>query len=120
LTGKFLTRLGYPVLEAADGAAALAVWAAHAAEIGLIFTDMELPGELSGLDVARQAMAQNPGLKAIIMSEYYMDKADLEQARTTGILYVPKPYSFTKLAAAVRSFCGDGVAAPSQPKAANI
>ena len=120
LTGKFLTRLGYPVLEAADGAAALAVWAAHAAEIGLIFTDMELPGELSGLDVARQAMARKPGLKAIITSGYYTEKVDLEEARTTGILYAPQPCSFTALTAAVRSFLGDGVAAPSQPKAANI
>ena len=121
VTSKFLTRLGYPVLEAADGAAALAVWGAHTAEIGLILTDQVMPGELSGFDVARQAMAQKPGLKAIITSGYYMcNKTDLEQARTTGILYLPKPCSFHALAAAVRSFLGSGVAPTSQSNAARI
>jgi signal transduction histidine kinase/ActR/RegA family two-component response regulator len=122
LTGKFLTRLGYPVLEAADGAAALEVWAAHAAEIGLIFTDMVIPGELSGLDVARQVMAQKPGLKAIITSGYYMHKyeADVKQSRASGIIYLPKPCSFHDLAAAVRSFLGSRVAPASQSNAVMI
>jgi CheY-like chemotaxis protein len=122
LTQKYLVRLGYQVLEAADGAAALEVWAAHEAEIDLIFTDMVIPGELSGLDVARQVMAQKPGLKAIITSGYYMHKyeADVKQSRASGIIYLPKPCSFHDLAAAVRSFLGCGVAPTFQSNAARI
>ena len=106
LTQKFLVRLGYQVLEAADGEKALALWAAHEAEIDLIFTDMVMPGELSGLDVARQVMAKKPGVKAIITSGYNTEKADLEAARLSGILYLPKPWVFNELAEILRAMLG--------------
>ena len=120
LTQKFLVRLGYQVLEAADGAEALALWAAHEAEIDLIFTDMVMPGELSGLDVAQQAMAKKPGIKAIITSGYNTEKADLEAARTSGILCLPKPWVFKDLAEIVGVMLGGGVAPTFQSNAARI
>ena len=106
MTRKFLVRLGYQVVEAADGAEALAVWAAHEAEIELVFTDMVMPGVLSGLDVARQVMAKKPGVKAIIASGYNTEKVDLEAARTSGILYLPKPWEFTELAEILGAMVG--------------
>ena len=106
MTRKFLVRLGYQVVEAADGAEALAVWAAHEAEIELVFTDMVMPGELSGLDVARQVMAKKPGVKAIIASGYNTEKADLEAARVSGILYLPKPWVFKELAEILEAMLG--------------
>jgi PAS domain S-box-containing protein len=120
LTQKFLVRLGYQVLEAADGAEALAVWAAHEAEIDLIFTDMVMPGELSGLDVVQQAMAKKPGVKAIITSGYNTEKPDLKAARTSGILYLPKPWVFKELVEILRVMLGSGVAPASQANAARI
>jgi CheY-like chemotaxis protein len=108
LTRKFLVREGYQVLEAADGAEALALWAEHEAEIDLIFTDMVMPGAFSGLDVAQQAMAKKPGLKAIITSGYNTAEADLEKARTSGILYLPKPWLFKEAAEIMRGFLGGG------------
>ena len=106
MTRKFLVRLGYQVVEAANGAEALAVWAAHEAEIELVFTDMVMPGVLSGLDVARQVMAKKPGVKAIIASGYNTEKVDLEAARTSGILYLPKPWEFTELAEILGAMVG--------------
>jgi PAS domain S-box-containing protein len=108
LTRKFLVREGYQVLEAADGAQALALWAEHEAEIDLIFTDMVMPGALSGLDVAQQAMAKKPGLKAIITSGYNTAEADLEKARTSGILYLSKPWLFKEAAEIMRGLLGGG------------
>ena len=108
MTQKFLVRLGYQVVEAANGAEALVVWAAHEAEIELVFTDMVMPGVLSGLDVARQVMATKPGVKAIIASGYNTEKADLEAARTSGILYLPKPWGFTELTEILGAMLGSG------------
>ena len=108
MTQKFLVRLGYQVVEAANGAEALVVWAAHEAEIELVFTDMVMPGVLSGLDVARQVMAKKPGVKAIIASGYNTEKADLEAARTSGILYLPKPWGFTELTEILGAMLGSG------------
>ena len=84
----------------------LAVWAAHEAEIHLIFTDMVMPGELSGLGVVQQAMAKKPGLKAIITSGYNTEKADLEAALISGILYLPKPGVFKELAEILGAMLG--------------
>jgi CheY-like chemotaxis protein len=120
VTRKLLARMGYQVLEAADGAAALEVWAAHEAEIDMIFTDMVMPGELSGLDVVQQVMGKKPGLKAIITSGYNMEKADLEAARTSGILYLPKPWAFEELAEIMGAMLGSGVAPTSQSNAVRI
>ena len=108
MTQKFLVRLGYQVVEAANGAEALAVWAAHEAEIELVFTEMVVPGVLSGLDVARQVMGKKPGVKAIIASGYNTEKADLEAARTSGILYLPKPWGFTELTEILGAMLGSG------------
>ena len=108
MTQKFLVRLGYQVVEAANGAEALVVWAAHEAEIELVFTDMVMPGVLSGLDVARQVMAKKPGVKAIIASGYNTEKADLEAARTSGILYLPKPWVFKELVEIMGAMMGTG------------
>ncbi len=87
-----LTRKGYTVLEAADGPEALAVWAAHRSEIELIFSDMEIPGELSGLQLCQRAMAEKQGLKVIITSGYITDQVDLKQVAKASILFLPKPY----------------------------
>ena len=106
LTHKFLVRLGYQVVEAADGAEALAVWAAHEAEIDLVFTDMLMPGVLSGLDVARQVMGKKPGVKVIITSGYSTGKADLEAARISRILYLPKPWVFKELVEVLGAMVG--------------
>jgi CheY-like chemotaxis protein len=106
VTQKYLVRLGYQVLEAADGAEALALWAAREAEIDLIFTDMVMPGELSGLDVVQQAMAKKPGVKAIITSGYNTEKADLEAARASRIIYLPKPWVFKELAEILGAMLG--------------
>ena len=106
LTHKFLVRLGYQVVEAADGAEALAVWAAHEAEIDLVFTDMLMPGVLSGLDVARQVMGKKPGVKVIITSGYSTGKADLEAARISRILYLPKPWVFKELVEVLGAMMG--------------
>ena len=109
LTHKFLVRLGYQVVEAADVAEALAVWAAHEAEIELVFTDMVVPGVLSGLDVARQVMGKKPGVKAIIASGYNTKKADLEAARFSGIVHLPKPWVFKELVEILGAMMGTGL-----------
>jgi len=86
-----LTDQGYKVLEAADGLAALTVWAAYRSEIDLLFTDMIMPGAISGLQLAQQALAEKPGLKVIITSGYNTDAADLEKVAAASMVYLPKP-----------------------------
>src|SRR6185437_8140392 len=59
---------GYQVLTAADGAAALTLLCDNAA-IDLLFTDVVMPG-LDGIEVARRACEESPGLKVLFTSGY--------------------------------------------------
>jgi len=91
LTKLVLVGKGYNVLEAGDASEALALWANYRAEIDLIFTDMVMPGELSGLELGQRALAEKSGLKVIITSGYNTDQVDLEKVAKASIVYLPKP-----------------------------
>jgi len=105
-TRAVLNRLGYQVLEAADGEEALAVWAARRAEIDLVLADMVMPGGLSGLDVARQAMAEKPGVPVIITSSYHTARSELEKRGGAGVIYLPKPCPMQELVGALERCLG--------------
>lgn len=91
MTHMLLTSHGYKVLEAENGSDALGVWARHRSEIDLIFTDMVMPGNLSGLQLAKQALSEKPDLKVIITSGYHTDLVDLEKTAAASIAYLAKP-----------------------------
>src|SRR5262245_13612546 len=65
LTVARLADLGYRVLEASSGSAALAMLDGHP-EVAVVFSDVVLPGELSGLDLARRVQQAHPGVHLIL------------------------------------------------------
>lgn len=91
LTSKLLSQGGYTVLEAGNGAEALQIWGAHRHEIDVLYTDMIMPGEFTGLQIAQQALQQKPELRVIITSGYNTDLVDLQKASEQSMVYLPKP-----------------------------
>jgi signal transduction histidine kinase len=85
-----LRNLGYIVIEATNGDAALKVLSARR-DIDLVFSDVIMPGEISGLDLAREVMARHPHIGLILTSGYTSRWTDPD-----GILarveFVRKPY----------------------------
>ena len=65
---EILSELGYAVLQAGDGEEALRVFGANAGAIELLLTDVVLPGELRGRDVAERITAMRPQIKVLFMS----------------------------------------------------
>jgi PAS domain S-box-containing protein len=61
--------LGYEVVEANDGPAALAVLD-KGERFDLLFTDIIMPGGLSGGDLARAARARDPSIKVLLTSGF--------------------------------------------------
>ena len=95
---------GYAVREATNGREALEVWQSYAGEIALLLTDIIMPGEMSGRDLAERLWAQKPGLKVIFMSGYSADVLgkNTEFIRRTKSHFLQKPCSSRVILETVR------------------
>ena len=102
-----LGRLGYTVVEANTGDEALGALQATPG-VNLVFADMLLPGDLDGVELARAAQAEHPGVKVLLTSGNTARAVD-----DTGTAYdvLAKPYRRRDLAQSVRALLDD-VAAP--------
>ncbi len=108
LAKRVLEDLGYIVLEATTGAEALEVWEQNQSQIGLLLTDLVMPGKLSGRDVAEKIRVTHPQLPVIYSSGYSQEllKSGLELSE--GITFLPKPYRPQALIEAVREALDSG------------
>jgi signal transduction histidine kinase len=101
-TVEVLGELGYKVLEAADGAAALALLEDRERRVDLLFTDVVLPGGMTGAQLATAAQALRPGLKLLYTTGYARDAIVHEGRLDAGVELITKPFSYGALAARVR------------------
>jgi CheY-like chemotaxis protein len=89
-----LSDRGRVVLEAGCVEEALAI-IEEEGPIDLLFTDINMPGELDGLDLASIASRRQPDLKLIVTSG--AKKLADDQIPDHGV-FIPKPYSTRDLA----------------------
>jgi CheY-like chemotaxis protein len=101
LTLYLLNSMGLRVLPAKNGEEALAHWQSHREEIGLLFTDIVLPGQLSGRDLALKLLADRPSLPVLYTSGY--SNMDADQSYFTKSNFLSKPFQSTALQKAVRA-----------------
>jgi CheY-like chemotaxis protein len=99
---EFLTDCGYQILEASSGREAIRIWQQHHGKIDLLLTDMKMPENISGLELADYMLAQQPELNIIFTSGYSDDVVSPEILERTNALFLPKPYSYTDLTRIVR------------------
>ena len=102
LTVKRLTELGYEVLQASDGVMAINMLE-EGLRVNLVFTDVIMPGGISGFDVVRHAMELHPQTKALMTSGYTEDVA-VDQGHVVGsaIRLLRKPYRQAELKQIIR------------------
>jgi CheY-like chemotaxis protein len=93
-----LGSLGYTVIEARDAASALDILRSDRT-IDMLFTDVMMPGDLSGLDLGRTAQELRPGLAVLYTSGFtetsLQDDGQIEDIRDR---LIPKPYRLRDLA----------------------
>lgn len=97
-----LRRAGYQVLEASHGVEAMQLWKLNEGKIDVVFSDLVLPGGMSGLDLVQTMRAGKPELRVIFSTGYTMELSELEGAIGGGCALLPKPYTITKLTATIR------------------
>lgn len=91
LLAELVAGLGYAALQAGDGAAGTEILMS-ARTVDLVITDMTLPGELNGRQMADAGRKHRPGLKVIFLTGY-ADAARSNAALEPGMEVVAKPFS---------------------------
>jgi signal transduction histidine kinase len=97
-----LADLGYTALAAANPRAALAILKDPAAKIDLLFTDLIMPGGMSGHDLAHAAVAHRPGLAVLFTSGYPGNSLRNGDRIKDGEHFLGKPYRRDDLARKLR------------------
>ncbi len=100
-TVETLAELGYQVLEASDGAAAVRLLERQDQAVELVLTDVVMPG-MSGREVAESARAARPGIKILYTSGYPRESILNGDRLQAGVDLLPKPFTYQDLAAKVR------------------
>ena len=95
-----LQELGYHVIEAADGPSAIQVLEQR--RVDLVFTDVVLPGGMTGADVAARAARLWPGIKILFTTGYARNAIVHHGRLDRGVQLITKPFAFDELAARVR------------------
>jgi CheY-like chemotaxis protein len=101
-TTESLRELGYRVLEAASGAAALELLGNDIA-VDLLFTDVMMPGGINGRQLADDTTRIRPMLKVLFTTGYTRNAIVHHGRLDPGIHLIGKPFSFQELATRVRA-----------------
>jgi CheY-like chemotaxis protein len=91
LAKTILLEHGYRILSASDAQSALAILSGDE-RIDLLFTDLVMPGALTGPQLAEKARQIRPGLKVLFTSGYSHPNAEEFGLPDAGFDLVSKPY----------------------------
>jgi signal transduction histidine kinase len=98
---RILTGQGYQVIQAGDGASALAVLNGQGRPIQLMITDVVLPG-MGGRELAEQVAALRPEIRILYVSGYTDDVILQHRLVERDVSLLQKPFTASSLASKVR------------------
>lgn len=104
---RVLKRAGYEVSCAIDGAEGQSVWEESAGQFDVLVTDMIMPGEMSGRDLAERLRESKPDLKILYCTGYSAELTGLPDLDGQERL-LPKPFENKILLEAVRGLLDGG------------
>ena len=108
LTAKMLARMGFEVIQAADGAEAVEVFARHKEEIRWVFSDVRMP-RIDGWEMLAEVRKICPGIPVVLASGYDPLSMNVEHYPDQPQAFLCKPYGFEKLQEAIRKALGGKV-----------
>ncbi len=103
LVVEVLLSYKYKVIQAENGDTAIAMWPKIMNQVDVLLTDMVMPGNANGIDVARHCYSTKPGLKVIYTSGYSSELFANHKNLVEGSNYLPKPYLSNKLTAIIQN-----------------
>ena len=106
IVARILSRNGYDVIIATDGVDALKQWQMHQDRITLLFTDMVMPGGISGRELASRLVQEKPALRVIYTTGYSSEVLGIESGLRAGEIFLQKPYTLGLLLKTIREMLG--------------
>jgi signal transduction histidine kinase/CheY-like chemotaxis protein len=97
MVGEMLTDLGYEVVHVASAQDALRKLTDGARSVDIVFSDIIMPGGMSGIDLAREVKRQRPDLPILLTTGY----GGHEELETHDFPVLRKPYNREELSAAL-------------------
>jgi CheY-like chemotaxis protein len=89
---------GFEVLEASNADEAITILESRN-DIAVVFTDIQMPGSMDGLKLARAVRGRWPPIKIVTTSgQCVVEATDLPE----GGRFLPKPYSATQVSGLLR------------------
>jgi PAS domain S-box-containing protein len=110
-TTETLRELGYRVLEAPDGPAALEI-IEQAEGIDLLFTDVVMPRGLNGRQLADKARELRPELKVLYTTGYTRNAIVHHGRLDTDVNLISKPFSLQQLGRKIRDVLDASISGP--------
>jgi two-component system cell cycle sensor histidine kinase/response regulator CckA len=101
---RALTRFGYRVLEAGDGASALAAMQGAVPPVDLVILDLVLPG--GGAGIFELLKAVRPDVKVLVSSGFSPDAEAARGLANRADGFLPKPYELAQLRETVKDVLG--------------
>lgn len=107
-----LAQQGYQVEQASSGVEALAKWKDRIRQVGLLLTDIVMPGGVNGRALAQEFQQCHPALKVMYTSGYQTEV--LRKDEVSGELkhFLAKPFTPDHLLNSVQTILGCAAAAP--------
>jgi two-component system, cell cycle response regulator CpdR len=99
LVSETLDIHGIGVVEAETGTKAIEILRQET-HFDFVVSDVAMPGEFSGIDVAREAMSSRPGIRVVLTSGHPLSHF---QPLPTNVQFLPKPYRVKQLIDLLRS-----------------
>ena len=109
-----LSDLGYTVLEAENGRVGLSIVASKV-QIDLLLTDVGLPGDINGRQLADAARQRRPGLKVLFITGYAESMMVSNGRLELGMEVMIKPFALNTLATKVQAMIDGGQQASELP-----
>jgi CheY-like chemotaxis protein len=96
LAASYLEDAGFPVIQAANAADAIDQLKLHH-EIGMVFTDVEMPPGMDGLGLVRWITRERPEVKVLVAS------GKVPRGAVTDRPFLPKPYDMHEVERMLRA-----------------
>lgn len=102
VAAEFAREAGFCAVEAADADQAIRILQSRP-DVRVVFTDIDMPGSMDGLELAQVVRHRWPPIKVVLTSGKMRPLPDELPDHSH---FVPKPYDYPGLTGLLRALCG--------------